>query len=232
MLCDEIEKITGYRFKDEALLRTALTHSSYANDFLGDPTKGNERLEFLGDAVLDAVTAYELYKRFPDKDEGILTKLRAEIVNETALGKAACAIGLNDHLLLGRGEEQKGGRTRLSIVSDSAEAIIAAVFLDGGVRAAAKVIYRMLGPTIDAAALGELPSDYKTDLQIFCQKHGKSDIKYIITDEHGPDHAKVFTAAVIIDGERMGTGTGHSKKQAQAAAAKNALTVLEESIVL
>ena len=232
MLCDEIEKIIGYRFKDEILLRTALTHSSYANDFLGDPTKGNERLEFLGDAVLDAVVAYELYKRFPEKDEGVLTKLRAEIVNETALGKAACKIGLNKHLLLGRGEEQKGGRTRLSIVADATEAVIAAVFMDGGVRAAAKVIYSMLGPTIDAAALGELPSDYKTDLQIFCQKHGKTEIKYTIIDEHGPDHAKVFTAAVIVDGTTLGTGTGHTKKHAQAMAAKNALSVLEGSIVL
>ena len=229
MLCDDIEKITGYRFKDSELLLTALTHSSYANDFLGDPGKGNERLEFLGDAILDAVVGYELFKRFQEKNEGFLTKLRAEIVNEQALGTAACAVGLNQYLRLGKGEEQKGGRSRLSITADATEALIAAVFLDGGVRPAAKVILRLLGSTIEAAVLGDLPSDYKTDLQIYCQKNGSSDIRYSIIGESGPDHAKVFTAMVSVDGKALGTGSGHTKKQAQAQAAKNALKALEEN---
>ena len=232
MLIDDIEKIIGYRFRDEALLLTALTHSSYANDILGDPAKGNERLEFLGDAILDGVVGYELFRRFPDKNEGFLTKLRAEIVCESALGAAAAAAGLNQFLRLGKGEEQKGGRNRPSIVADAAEAFIAAVFLDGGIGEAAQVIDRLLGRTIEAAALGELPSDYKTDLQIYCQKNGRSDIRYEIIDAHGPDHAKVFTAAVSIDGKRMGTGSGHTKKQAQAQAAKDALKALEGNSVL
>ncbi len=232
MLIDDIEKIIGYRFRDEALLLTALTHSSYANDILGDPAKGNERLEFLGDAILDGVVGYELFRRFPDKNEGFLTKLRAEIVCESALGAAASAAGLNQFLRLGKGEEQKGGRNRTSIIADAAEAFIAAVFLDGGIGAAAQVIDRLLGRTIEAAALGGLPSDYKTDLQVYCQKKGKSDIRYEIIDAHGPDHAKVFTAAVSIDGKRMGTGSGHTKKQAQAQAAKDALKALEGHSVL
>ena len=227
MLLDEIEKITGYRFRDESLLVTALTHSSYANDFLGDPAKGNERLEFLGDAILDAVVGYELFRRFPDKNEGFLTKLRAEIVCESALGTAAVNAGLNRFLRLGKGEEQKGGRNRPALVADAAEAVIAAVFLDGGNDAVVRVIDRLLGSTIQAAVEGGLPSDYKTDLQVYCQKNGRTDIKYEIIDSHGPDHAKVFTAAVSIDGVRMGTGTGNTKKQAQAQAAKDALSALE-----
>ena len=229
MLRDDIENIIGYRFKDVSLLTTALTHSSYANDFLGDPAKGNERLEFLGDAILDAVVGYELFRRFPDYNEGSLTKLRAEIVCESALSAAAVSAGLNRFLLLGKGEEQKGGRNRPSLVADAAEAFIAAVFLDGGIGSAAQVIDRLLGDTIQAAVKGDLPSDYKTDLQVFCQKNGKTDIKYEIIDSHGPDHAKIFTAAVSIDGKRMGTGSGHTKKQAQAQAAKDALKALEEN---
>ncbi len=232
MLRDDIENIIGYRFKNEDLLETALTHSSYANDFLGDPAKGNERLEFLGDAILDAVVGYELFRRFPDKNEGFLTKLRAEIVCESALGAAASAAGLNRFLRLGKGEEQKGGRKRPALIADAAEAFIAAVFLDGGIASAAIVIDRLLGSTIKSAVLGELPSDYKTDLQVFCQKNGKTDIRYEIIDSQGPDHAKVFTAAVSIDGKRMGTGSGSTKKQAQAQAAKDALKALEENSAL
>ena len=232
MLRDDIENIIGYRFRDESLLLTALTHSSYANDFLGDPAKGNERLEFLGDAILDGIVGYELFRRFPDKNEGFLTKLRAEIVCESALGAAAVSAGLNRFLRLGKGEEQKGGRNRPSLVADAAEAFIAAVFLDGGIDAAARVTDRLLGDTIRAAVSGELPSDYKTDLQVYCQKNGKTDIRYEIIDSHGPDHAKIFTAAVSVDGVRVGTGTGHTKKQAQAQAAKDALAALEEDSAL
>ena len=232
MLISEAEKIIGYEFKDKQLLERALTHSSYANDYLGDSRKGNERLEFLGDAVLDAVMALELYKRLPDKDEGYLTKLRAEIVCETALGNAAMKTGLNDLIMLGRGEDLKGGRSRLSIVSDAAEAVIAAVFLDGGAGAAAELVMRLLEDTMQAAINGDLPADYKTELQVYCQKHGHQSIRYEITDEHGPDHDKSFTAAVHIDGRLLGTGEGHTKKQAQAQAAKSALRHLEEERVL
>ena len=227
MLCAEAEKAIGYVFKDKTLLESALTHSSYANDYLGDSRKGNERLEFLGDAVLDAVMALELYRRYPDKDEGFLTKLRAEIVCESALAGAAFDIGLNEFIRMGRGEENKGGKARRSIVADAAEAVIAAVFLDGGPEAAAELVMRLLGSTVKDAAEGNLPADYKTDLQIFCQKHGHQNIVYKITGESGPDHDKSFTAAVVIDGQTLGRGEGHTKKQAQAQAAKAALERLE-----
>ena len=161
-------------FKDISLLETAFTHSSYANDFLGDPKKGNERLEFLGDAVLDAIVGKELYDRFPDENEGFLTRLRAEIVCEKSLGEAAIAHGLNEFLRLGNGEEGKGGRTRISMAADAMEAVIAAVFLDGGLEAASEFVQRLLGETINAARQGELPGDYKTELQILCQKKGRA----------------------------------------------------------
>jgi ribonuclease-3 len=227
MLWAEAEKAIGYVFKDKTLLENALTHSSYANDYLGDARKGNERLEFLGDAVLDAVMALELYRRYPEKDEGFLTKLRAEIVCEGALGKAAFDIGLNQFIRMGRGEEQKGGKARLSIVADAAEAVIAAVFLDGGPQAASELVMRLLENTVKDAAEGNLPADYKTELQIFCQKHGHQNITYKITGESGPDHDKSFTAAVVIDGQTLGRGEGHTKKQAQTQAAKAALEHLE-----
>ena len=229
MIYSEAEQLLGYSFKDPKLLETALTHSSYANDFLGDAGKGNERLEFLGDAILDAVVGLELYRRYPDKNEGFLTKLRSEIVCEKALGEALIKLGVNSAIRLGRGEEQKGGRERLSIIADATEAIIAAVFLDGGPKAAEEVVLRILGRTIDAADHGELPGDYKTDLQILCQKSGRNNIRYEIIVENGPDHAKTFTAAVYVEGIKLGEGTGSNKKQAQAQAAKQALSVLEDT---
>ena len=230
MVWTEAEKKIGYDFKDISLLETAFTHSSYANDFLGDPKKGNERLEFLGDAVLDAIVGKELYDRFPDENEGFLTRLRAEIVCEKSLGEAAIAHGLNEFLRLGNGEEGKGGRTRISMAADAMEAVIAAVFLDGGLEAASEFVQRLLGETINAARQGELPGDYKTELQILCQKNGHADIQYRIIAETGPDHAKSFTAAVFIGGRQYGTGEGKSKKLAQADAAKQALKKLEEEL--
>lgn len=228
MLWTEAEKLIGYEFRDISLLESAFTHSSYANDFLGDPRKGNERLEFLGDAILDMVVGKELYDRFPQEDEGFLTRLRAEIVCEKSLGEAAISHGLNEFLRLGNGEESKGGRSRLSIAADAMEAVIAAVFLDGGLDAAAGFVLRLLGDTISAAQQGELPGDYKTELQILCQKNGHLDVQYKIISETGPDHAKTFTAAVYIDGKQLGVGEGKSKKLAQADAAKHALKKLEE----
>ena len=230
MVWTEAEKIIGYEFKDISLLETAFTHSSYANDFLGDPRKGNERLEFLGDAILDAIVGKELFDRFPYESEGFLTKLRAEIVCEQSLGEAAIAYGLNEFLRLGNGEEGKGGRIRVSMAADAVEAVIAAVFLDGGYDAAAEFVLRLLGDTIDSAKQGELPGDYKTELQILCQKNGHADIQYKIIGETGPDHEKSFTAAVFIGGKQMGTGEGRSKKLAQADAAKQALKKLEEEL--
>lgn len=231
MLCAEIENLIGYTFRDKNLLKTAFTHSSYANDYYGNKNLSNERLEFLGDALLDATVGEILFKRFIDVDEGILTKLRAEIVCEKALGNAAVKMGLNEHLLLGKGEEQKGSNLRLSIVSDMVEALIAAVYLDSDSKDAIsnlrEVVNKILGETIELAADGKLQIDSKTTLQEKCQAKGITNITYKIINESGPDHNKSFTAEVYIDGKPSGQGTGNSKKQAEANAASMALSVEE-----
>ncbi|MCQ2551802.1 MAG: ribonuclease III [Clostridia bacterium] len=227
----ELENLIGYKFNDEKLLKTAMTHSSYANDILGDNHKSNERLEFLGDALLDAVVGEMLYKRFPERDEGFLTKLRADIVCEKALGNAALKMGLNKYLLLGRGEEQKGGRNKLSIVSDSVESLIAAVYLDSGkddISNVKELILKILAETIELACAGKLQLDSKTALQEKCQAKGITDIKYQIIAESGPDHDKSFTAEVKILGKAYGTGSGKTKKEAESEAAKIALLGMEE----
>lgn len=221
------EKITGYEFKDRSILETALTHSSYANDYLGNPDLGNERLEFLGDAILDAVVGAELFKRFPEKQEGFLSKLRSEIVCEEALAMAALELGLNEYLLLGKGEEQKGGRKRHSIIADMIEAVIAAVYVDGGTENAIAVIHRIMDPTIEKGCRGELSTDYKTDLQEHFQKLGKPTPVYKIIDEYGPDHDKSFVAGVFEDNALIGKGVGKTKKEAESNAAHAALTNME-----
>lgn len=227
----ELENLIGYKFNDEKLLKTAMTHSSYANDILGDNHKSNERLEFLGDALLDAVVGEMLYKRFPERDEGFLTKLRADIVCEKALGNAALKMGLNKYLLLGKGEEQKGGRNKLSIVSDSVESLIAAVYLDSGkddISNVKELILKILAETIELACAGKLQLDSKTALQEKCQAKGITDIKYQIIAESGPDHDKSFTAEVKILGKAYGIGSGKTKKEAESEAAKIALLGMEE----
>lgn len=227
-----MENLIGYKFRDIKLLETAMTHSSYANDFLGDPYLGNERLEFLGDALLDAVVGEKLYRRFQDENEGRLTKLRAEIVCERSLSNASKALGLNKFLRLGKGEESRGGHRKPSLVADNLEALIAAVYLDCDRSQALDVldglIDRILGETINMAAEGRLPGDEKTRLQELCQANGTVDIKYVIVAEDGPDHDKRFTSAVLIEGIETGRGEGRSKKEAEAAAAHMALRRMEE----
>ncbi|MDO5331228.1 MAG: ribonuclease III, partial [Bacillota bacterium] len=191
----------------------------------------NERLEFLGDAFLDAIVGDYLFKRFPDVDEGVLTKLRAEIVCEKALGNAAIKMGLNEYLLVGKGEGQRDSKNRLSIVSDMVEAILAAVYLDSDPKDAVtelqKVIQNILGETIELACHGKLQNDTKTALQEHFQAKGITDIQYKIIAESGPDHNKNFTAEVYINGKPSGRGTGKSKKEAEANAASVALGVEE-----
>lgn len=234
MVCAEVENLIGYTFKDKNLLKTAFTHSSYANDYLGDNTLGNERLEFLGDALLDAVVGELLFKRYLSKNEGSLTKLRADIVCEKSLGNAAIKLGLNEFLMLGKGEEQKGGKKRLSIVADSVEAIIAAVYLDAqgetgnGLDEVKKLVNVILGETIELACAGKLQIDSKTALQEKCQAKAITDIKYEIIAESGPDHNKNFTAEVYINGKPSGQGNGRTKKEAEAMAAQQALSLMEE----
>ncbi len=218
-----IEKILGYEFADKELLERALTHSSFANEHTGNAFNGNERLEFVGDAVLDVVVGSYLYGRLPESPEGMLTKLRASIVCEKALGGVSFELGLNDFLLLGKGEERTGGRTRLSIAADGVEALIGAVFLDGGYGAAERTIRRILGKTIEEAVSGGLPTDAKSELQELLQSLGYSSIKYEITGESGPEHDKSFEACVMADGSVLGRGSGKSKKDAESSAAAQAL---------
>jgi len=217
------EEILQYSFSDQGLLEKALTHSSYANEMTGDPSNGNERLEFLGDAVLDAVISVFLFEKYKEKEEGDLTRLRALIVCEKSLSTAGKASGINQYIKLGRGEEMGGGRQRSSIVADALEAVIGAVYLDGGMEAAAVVVRLLLDNVIESALSGKLFMDHKTELQEWLQHQGSGEPRYRILSEEGPDHAKVFTASVISEKVQLGIGTGHSKKEAEQEAARNAL---------
>ncbi len=219
----ELEEILGYRFADRTLLVRALMHSSYANEQTGDPANGNERLEFLGDAVLDFVISVYIYERFSEKAEGDLTKLRAAVVCENALAEIGREFGINRYLLLGKGEDLSGGRYRDALIADSIEAILGAVYLDGGDAAANAVIRKLFTHVMEEAACGQLPGDSKTELQELVQKRGDANIRYELEKEFGPDHAKQFTIAVYVNGKKAGVGTGHSKKVAEAAAARDAL---------
>jgi len=221
------EEILQYRFSDAGLLKKALTHSSYANEITGDPDNGNERLEFLGDAILDAVISVYLFGKYESKEEGDLTRLRALIVCEKSLSSAGKATGINEYILLGRGEELGGGRQRSSIVADAVEAIIGAVYLDGGMDAAQKVVLGLLRETIPAAIDGLLFMDHKTELQEWLQHRGRGEPYYRILSEEGPDHAKIFTASVNAGRDRLGVGSGRSKKEAEQEAARDALEQIE-----
>lgn len=218
----ELEEKLGYRFRNPELLRTALTHSSYANEKRRPEVVCNERLEFLGDAILGFVVADFLYRSFPERPEGEMTRLRADLVCEGNLARCAGTIGLGDALLLGHGEESGGGRRRASIVADATESVIAAVYLDGGFDAAKGLIYRLI--------LAELPRepqlrnlDYKTQFQELVQRKKDQKISYVLTGQSGPDHDKRFAVQVLLNGEPVGDGTGTSKKRAEQAAAADAI---------
>ena len=220
-----IEGKIGYSFKDKTLLQTALTHSSYARETGGSVF--NERMEFLGDAMLDAIAGEELYKEFPEKGEGFLSRTRASLVCEKFLFEVATRIGLGEYLRLGTGEEKTGGRNRPSILADAVEALIGAVFLDGGYEAARSVVLGLLEEGLQDAREGRLlVTDYKTALQELLQSEGASaaDIQYVDAGESGPDHDKVFTVKLMIDGRQAAEGVGKSKKQAQQEAARAALS--------
>ena len=220
----ELEKKLQYEFKDKALLSNALTHSSYANENRRSGIESNERLEFLGDSILGMVVAEFLYRRYGDMPEGRMTRFRAELVCERSLHAVAEEIDLGSYISLGRGEEQGGGRTRPSILADAVEAVLAAVYLDGGFAAEKRIIDRFI---LANALNGECDSaDYKTRLQEYLQRDGSQDITYAMIAERGPDHMKTFTAEVSLNGRSLGTGEGHSKKAAEQAAARSALEVL------
>ncbi len=217
----DLEVSLGYNFNNIVLLRNALTHSSYANERWRDGLASNERLEFLGDSVLGMVTAEHLYRTYPDRPEGELSKIRADLVCETALAKVANRLNLGDYLLLGHGEEQGGGRNRNSILADAVEAVLAATYLDGGFSAAADMIHRLI--LTDVPVERPRNTDYKTQFQELVQQKKNQVIQYRLAGESGPDHAKEFSVEVLLNGEVVGVGLGSSKKRAEQDAARTAL---------
>lgn len=215
-----LEEKIGYRFRDRKLLKQALTHSSYANEQKINKSGDYERLEFLGDAVLELVSSDYIYKHNPDMTEGKMTKLRSSIVCEPALAFCAREIGLEQHILLGKGEEVTGGRGRDSIISDVMEAIIGAIYLDSGIDEARIYINRVILSDLEHK---QLFYDAKTILQEEVQKENRGMLHYVLLREEGPEHDKTFVVDAMIDDVRVGSGTGHSKKSAEQRAAYEAL---------
>ena len=220
----DLENGIGYRFRNITLLQNALTHSSYANERWHDSLKSNERLEFLGDSILGMVVAEFLYRNYPDRPEGELTRMRADMVCETSLAKVADQIGLGEHLLLGHGEEQGGGRARASILADAVESVIAASFLDGGMEPARAFIEKYILCNVPEQRLRN--ADYKTALQELIQQKKNQVLTYELTGESGPDHDKHFEVRVLLNGNSIGAGSGTSKKRAEQDAARDALEKL------
>lgn len=222
---DQLEQKIGYRFRNKKLLRQALTHSSYANEKKLGKLGCNERLEFLGDAVLELISSDVLYARFPQIPEGELTKKRASLVCEPSLAYCARQFGLPEYLLLGRGEDMTGGRMRDSIVSDATEALLGAIYLDGGFERAREFVLKFILNDIERK---QLFYDSKTILQELVQEDGKQPVEYVLTGESGPDHNKQFEVAVRINGIPAGNGAGHTKKAAEQAAAYQALRKIKQ----
>ena len=220
----DLEAAIGYRFSNITLVQNALTHSSYANERWHDSLRSNERLEFLGDSILGMVVAEHLYTNFPNRPEGELTRMRADMVCEQSLANVAEKISLGQHLLLGHGEERFGGRTRASILADAVESLIAATFLDGGMEAARRFIERFILTDVPVKRLHNV--DYKTSLQELVQQKKDQTITYILTGESGPDHDKQFQVEVSLNGTVIGMGVGTSKKRAEQDAARVAIATL------
>ena len=221
----DFEKLIDYNFKNKSLLKQALTHSSYANEHRGNNIKHNERLEFLGDAVLSIVVADYIYANCPELPEGELTKLRSALVCERALYKFGKMINLGNFLFLSKGEKNGGGADRPSIVSDAFEAVIAAIYLDGGIEPAKKHILRFVVPEINNQSKKPF-KDYKTTLQEIVQKNPGEKIEYMLVSESGPDHDKHFVFEVHLNSNVIGKGGGRSKKEAEQNAAREALELM------
>ena len=220
----DLETAIDYRFKNISLLQNALTHSSYANERWHNSLLSNERLEFLGDSILGMLVADYLYRNFPDRPEGELTRMRADMVCEQTLAAAANKIGIGEHLLLGHGEEQGGGRRRNSILADAMESVIAACFLDGGIQAALKVVQQFILVEVPVTRLHN--ADYKTQLQELVQQKKNQTLSYALVGESGPDHDKRFDVEVSLNGTVVGRGSGRSKKRAEQMAACSAIEQL------
>ncbi|WP_276850862.1 ribonuclease III [Enterocloster lavalensis] len=220
----ELERTICYQFKEHGLFVQALTHSSYANEHRWNHSRCNERLEFLGDAVLEIVTSDFLYHKYEDLPEGDLTKIRASIVCEPTLAYCAGDISLGEYLLLGKGEEATGGRSRNSVVSDAMEALIGAIYLDGGFANAKEFIHRFILNDIEHK---QLFYDSKTILQEMVQSRSSEGLSYEILREEGPDHNKSFEICARIGGAEIGRGTGRTKKAAEQVAAYNGILKLK-----
>ena len=221
----ELEDKIGYHFKDKELLSTALTHSSYANERKSQHIKYNERLEFLGDAVLSIVVSDYIFKHCPDLPEGELTKLRASLVCERSLFEFARQIDLGSYLLLSKGERNNGGSERPSLVSDAFEALIAAIYIDGGMAPVTKHILNFVVPAIKNSKRKPV-KDYKTTLQEIIQQNPGERLEYVLASESGPDHNKHFVFEVHLNSNVIGKGGGRSKKEAEQQAAREALELM------
>lgn len=222
-----LEKRIGYTFKNRELLKTALTHKSYNEK--GKKLINNERLEFLGDSILGFTAAEYLYEHYKNLPEGELTKIRSLVVCEKALFKIAMSIGLGEYIFIGRGEEQSNGRRRPSILSDATEALFAAIYLDGGIEEAKRVILSYLEEEVEEVIKGGDFRDFKTLLQEITQKDEGKAPEYTLIGEEGPDHNKVFTVRVSLEGKELAKGSGRTKKEAEKQAAKKAVAILNKN---
>ena len=213
----EIEKKIGYEFKNNLLLKNALTHSSYANE---NHTRNNERLEFLGDSILSVIISENIFNRMESVDEGDLSKFRATLVCEQSLFEVSKKIGLSELIFLGKGEEITGGRKRPSVISDAFEALLAAIYLDSDMETAKNWLLNLMEERILQVIKGELYRDYKTTLQEIVQKDGRSAVTYRTVSESGKEHNRKFVVEVLINGVAKDKASGHSKKEAEQSAAK------------
>ncbi len=217
----ELQEEISYQFRDHSLLDLALTHRSYANERPGGTFQDNERLEFLGDSVLTVIISHLIMKRFPQSQEGEMTRLRATLVNEKSLAGISKKLGLNQYLLLGRGEALRGGSEKSSLISNAYEALIGAIYLDGGFKKAFKVVEKQFGPLLDQGLTDD--GDFKTKVQQICQSRYGGPPRYRLSELKGPQHDKTFGAEIFIEGQPYGYGIGKTKKEAQQNAAKEAL---------
>lgn len=225
---DSLEEKLNYKFKNINLLKNALTHSSYANE-VRNGFSSNERLEFLGDSVLSVIVSDYIYKKYKTYPEGELTKLRASLVCEKSLCGFSRELEIGRFLMLGKGEDRNGGRERDSILADAFEAVLAAMYLDGGMEVARNHVLRFVLRELENTD-DEVFKDYKTILQEIIQRNPEESVNYLLTDETGPDHDKCFTVEVHLNSNVIGTGTGKNKKQAEQMAAKQALKLMGEEI--
>lgn len=223
-----LEEKLGYTFQDQTLLINALTHKSFANENPGLRREDNERLEFVGDAVLSLIISHYLYKKYQELNEGALSKIRANLVNENGLASIAAKIGLGTYLFLGKGEEGTGGREKVSLISDALEAVIAGIYLDRGMRSATQVVLAHFKDMIEEAVEQKHPFDFKTTFQEICQERFGRLPEYHLKRTSGPDHNRLFVMELTVNGEVLGVGNGRNKKEAQQQAAMQALEKIKK----